>query len=110
MKVNAGVGVRAGPAPAGYIGLRLYVAAEAPNSVRAVANLIALCARCGQNHGATEVIDVIAEPQRALRDGVLVTPMLVRFAPPPEVRIVGDLSEARRVAQALGWTEECREE
>lgn len=90
-------------------GLRLYIADGAPNSTRAIANLQSLRERCGQSGCAPELVDVVDEPLRALNDGILVTPTLVRFAPLPEVRIVGDLSDWHRVAQALGWMEAGRE-
>ncbi len=49
-----------------------------------------------------EIVDCIREPQRALQDGVLVTPTLLKLAPAPEETIIGTLSDARRVALALG--------
>jgi circadian clock protein KaiB len=49
-----------------------------------------------------EIVDVLVEPLRALRDGVLVTPTLIRLAPQPEVWIVGDLSRETEVSAALG--------
>jgi circadian clock protein KaiB len=78
--------------------------------VRAIANLESLRKRCGQDDSETELVDVVEEPPRALQDGILVTPTLVRFAPLPEVWIIGDLSDGNRVAQALGWTETSCEE
>lgn len=46
--------------------------------------------------------DCIRDPRRALRDGVLVTPTLVRVTPLPVSTIVGTLSDTRGVAAALG--------
>ena len=80
--------------------LRLYVAPGAPNSQRALRNL----EQIREAHlGActVEVVDVFEAPERALADGVLVTPTLLRIAPPPVRRIVGDLSERERVVRAL---------
>ena len=83
--------------------LRLYIAGGAPNSALAESNLASLL----ESHGVTdydlEIIDCIKDPRRALGDGVLVTPTLVRFAPPPPQTIVGTLSDARRVGAALGF-------
>jgi circadian clock protein KaiB len=56
----------------------LYVANESPNSVRARANLEAICREYlveGRYHLA--VIDILKDPLRALDDGILVTPTLI---------------------------------
>jgi circadian clock protein KaiB len=82
--------------------LRLYIAGRGPNSVRAIANLDALAQAYGRGCFEIEIVDVLVEPQRALQDHVLVTPTLVKLAPPPTVQIAGDLSQAYRVVYALG--------
>jgi circadian clock protein KaiB len=82
--------------------LRLYVAGSTRNSAQAIANLDALRASHPGPKYEVEVIDVTRHPRRALDDGVLMTPMLVKFAPRPVCRIVGTLSEARTVLDALG--------
>jgi circadian clock protein KaiB len=46
-------------------------------------------------------VDVADDPEEALRDGVLVSPTLVRVAPLPVVKIIGDLSDRRTVVAAL---------
>jgi circadian clock protein KaiB len=84
------------------LALRLYVAGSAPNSVRAHANLLALLERAGRADYDLEVVDCILEPQRALQDGVLVTPTLVKVGPPPRETVIGTLSDTRGVAMALG--------
>jgi circadian clock protein KaiB len=82
--------------------LRLYVAAAAPNSVQAQSNLRALLEAAGAHDASVDVVDCIREPQRALRDGVLVTPTLVKLGPSPTCTIVGALSDRRAVLLALG--------
>jgi circadian clock protein KaiB len=82
--------------------LRLYVAGRAPNSVRAISNLELITDRHDEIRWQVEVVDVLVEPLRALADGVLVTPTLIRVRPLPEVWIVGDLSEEAEVLAALG--------
>lgn len=81
---------------------RLYVADETPNSARAVANLQAICQEHWQGHCKIEVVDILQEPLRALSEGVLVTPTLVRLSPLPVRKIVGDLTELATVLLALG--------
>jgi circadian clock protein KaiB len=81
---------------------RLYVAGDAQNSVRAVANLTALCeARLAGRH-EIEVVDVFGHPARALADGVVMTPTVIRVEPAPIRRVVGDLQKTDEVAAVLG--------
>jgi circadian clock protein KaiB len=81
---------------------RLYVAGGAQNSAQAVANLNALCRAYLPERYEIEVVDVFREPKRALVDGILMTPTLVRLAPLPTRKIVGTLSQTAPVLQALG--------
>ena len=81
--------------------LRLYVAGDAPNSARARANLRRLLNDVDPARYQLEVIDCLSEPLRALGDGVLVTPTLVRVQPEPAQTVVGTLSALDRVADAL---------
>jgi circadian clock protein KaiB len=71
--------------------LRLFVAGDAPNSVTAIATLRAEIEQ-SRIPAELEVIDVLREPERGLAEGVLLTPMLIRVQPPPERRILGNLS------------------
>lgn len=82
---------------------RLYVAGEAQNSARAVSNLGALCREYLAGCHKIEVVDVFLEPQRALADGIFMTPTLVKLAPDPApVKIVGSLSDGSTLKQTLG--------
>jgi circadian clock protein KaiB len=81
---------------------RLYVAGDTHNSAQAVANLTALCrARLPDRHHI-EIVDVFREPKRALAEGILMTPTLVKLAPSPVRRIIGTLSQTEPVLVALG--------
>lgn len=81
---------------------RLYVAGDTENSLRAVANLTALCRAHLPDRHQIEMVDILREPKRALADGIFMTPMLVKLAPSPVRKIVGTLSDTRTVLQALG--------
>ena len=82
--------------------LRLYIADSAPNSTRAIANLAAICKEHFGNNFELEIIDVLEYPQRALADGILVTPSLTKLSPSPLAKIVGNLSDTGSVLHALG--------
>ena len=81
---------------------RLYVAGDAVNSTQALANLAALCREHLPDRHEIEVIDVFREPKRALADGIIMTPTLVKLAPSPVQRIIGTLKQTETVLQALG--------
>jgi circadian clock protein KaiB len=81
---------------------RLYVAGDAQNSTVAMANLTALCRRLLADCYEIEVVDVFRDPARALQDGVMMTPTLVRVDQLPMRRVVGNLSEVPWVIHALG--------
>ena len=81
---------------------RLYVAGGAQNSAQALANLTGLCRAHLPDRHEIEVVDVLQEAKRALADGILMTPTLVKFEPPPVQKIVGTLSQTQTVLQALG--------
>jgi len=88
--------------PKGAYVFRLYLAGGAPNSVRAFANLYAICRKHFPGSHRIEVIDVLKEPLRALAEAILVTPTVVKISPLPEQQIIGDLSEEEQVLRVLG--------
>lgn len=96
----------AGKPPNGAYVFRLYLAGGAPNSVRALANLYAICRKHFPESHRIEVIDVLKEPLRALAEAILVTPTVVRVSPAPELQIIGNLSEEEEVLRALGLPQE----
>lgn len=81
---------------------RLYVAGDTQNSTQAFANLTALCRTHLADRCEIEVVNVFLHPQRALADGILMTPTLVKLAPSPVRRVVGTLSQKMPVMLALG--------
>ena len=81
---------------------RLYVTGEAPNSLQAIANLAALCHEHLPDRHEIEIVDVLREPLRALADGVMLTPLLVKVSPAPTCQILGTLSRTQTVLQVLG--------
>ncbi len=81
---------------------RLYIAGDTQNSAQAVANLTALCKLHLSTCHEIEFIDVLREPERALADGVFMTPTLVRVAPIPPQKIVGTLNRKQPLLRAMG--------
>jgi circadian clock protein KaiB len=81
--------------------LRLYVAGHAPNSVRAVANVRAICDEHFASGHELEIVDLLDHPKRALADGIIVTPTLLKLLPLPVQRVIGSLSDTNQVLLAL---------
>lgn len=81
---------------------RLYVADRTPNSALAMANLTALCRTYLPDRHEIEVVDVLRRPERAMADGVFMTPALVKLTPAPIIRLIGTLSRTQATLQALG--------
>jgi circadian clock protein KaiB len=80
---------------------RLYVTGDTQNSAQALANLTAICREYLPNRHHVEVVNLLQEPQRALADGVLMTPTLVVLSPSPVRTIVGTLNQTDLVLRAL---------
>lgn len=89
--------------------VRLYVAGDAPNSRAAIAHLRSVIAECTDGRADVELIDILGDPERGLRDGVFVTPMLVKVEPLPERRVLGSLRDRRVLLAVLGLDEASRE-
>jgi circadian clock protein KaiB len=81
---------------------RLYVADDTMNSSQAIANLDALCKTHLAGRHEVEIVDVFKEPQRAILEGIRMTPTLLRLAPLPIRRIIGTLMDTQRVLETLG--------
>ena len=81
--------------------LRLYVAGQTPNSLRAFTNLQKICDEHLKGKCKIEVIDLVKHPQLAAGDQILAIPTLVRRLPEPLKKIIGDLSNTERVLVGL---------
>ncbi len=80
----------------------LYITESGPNSVRAIANIEAICQEHLKDNFRLEIVDVLEYPRRALADGVVVTPSLTKVSPLPAATVVGNLSDTGEVLRALG--------
>ena len=86
--------------PGNYV-LRLYVAGSTPQSSRAITNIKAICETYLKDRYDLTVVDLYEQQERAKDDQIVVAPTLVRQAPLPVRRMIGDLSHTARVLAAL---------
>jgi circadian clock protein KaiB len=80
---------------------KIYITGETARSRQAVANLRALFEARLAGLYELEVVDVLERPDLAEDDRIIATPTVIRLAPPPRRRVVGDLSESGATATAL---------
>ena len=90
------------PEEKGPFVFRLYVVDEGPSSVRAIANLSAICKKHLPDNHQIEIVDLLQDPRRVLTDSIQATPTLVKLSPAPVRKIIGDLGEEAKVLFALG--------
>jgi circadian clock protein KaiB len=81
--------------------LRLYIAGNAPNSMRAIANCRAICDEHFASEHELEIVDLLEHPKRALADRIIVTPTLLKLLPLPVQRVIGSLSDTHHLLLAL---------
>ena len=87
--------------PEGYM-LRLFVTGASARSARAIANIKRICESQGSNLFLLEVVDIYQQPELARAAQLVASPTLLKTQPPPERRMVGDLSDQARVLRGLG--------
>ena len=81
--------------------LRLYVADNTPRSLLAVENLKYICRKRLKGCCRCKVIDIVARPEVARAENIVVVPTLVRTSPEPKRTVIGVLSEVDRMLSGL---------
>jgi len=82
--------------------LRLFITGASPNSARAISNIRKICELHLKNRYSLEIIDVYQQPERAQAEQLIALPLLIKKAPGPERRLLGDLSDEKKVLKGLG--------
>jgi circadian clock protein KaiB len=96
---EAGAEARSLPS-SGYI-LRLYVTGGTLSSLRAIARVREICEEFLSGRYQLQVIDIYQQPALAEGDHITVAPTLVRRAPGPLRKLIGDLSNRERIVAGL---------
>jgi circadian clock protein KaiB len=81
--------------------LRLYVTDATPKSARAIVNARRLLEEHLHDRYTLEILDIAENVALATRDQIICAPTLLRLAPAPARRIIGDMSDAARVLKGL---------
>jgi circadian clock protein KaiB len=85
----------------GPVRLRLYVSERPRTRQTAIEAARAVVGALGAG-AELEVIDVVDAPGRAEEDRIIATPTLIKVAPAPEARLIGQMPEAAAVLRHLG--------
>ena len=91
----------AGGATERYV-LTLYVTGATAGSLRAIANIKAICEQYLKGRYELEVVDAYRRPERLRTDQIVAVPTLIKKLPIPLRLLVGDLSRTEQVLQGLG--------
>ena len=81
--------------------LRLYVSGSTAKSALAVENIKRICEQHLKNRYDLEVIDIYQQPKLAREEQIVAVPTLIKRSPPPLRRLIGDLSDRRKVLFGL---------
>jgi circadian clock protein KaiB len=81
--------------------LRLYVAGMTPRSARAIANIKEICEEHLKGLYVLQVIDLYQQPVLAEGEQIIAVPTLIKKLPMPLRRLIGDLSDRKRVLIGL---------
>lgn len=82
--------------------LELYIVGPSARSQAAVANLDRICRGLPGGRCRVTIVDVLEHPEAAETANIVATPTLIRRAPAPVRRLVGDLSRTDTVLRGLG--------
>ena len=81
--------------------LRLYVSGSTLKSALAVENLKRTCEQHLKNRYDLKVIDIYQQPNLARGEQIVAVPTLIKRLPPPLRRLIGDLSNLKKVLFGL---------
>ncbi|MES2609148.1 MAG: circadian clock KaiB family protein [Pseudomonadota bacterium] len=81
---------------------RLYVSMASPISLRAIANARRILQEAYPGTHQLTVLNIAENVESARADQIIVSPTLLRLAPLPQRRFIGDLSDLNRLRKAFG--------
>lgn len=81
--------------------LRLFITGHTPRSEQAIANLYRICQERLDERYEVEIVDILEQPQLAEEERIIATPTLIRVSPLPARRVIGDLSDTKKVLLGL---------
>lgn len=81
--------------------IKLFIAGDTPNSQKAVNDLNSVLKEKLGDDFVLEVVNVFINPREAEEEGVFATPTVKKVSPPPKKRVIGNLSDKKKVIDGL---------
>lgn len=100
--LGCGAGYQSAPASPTPYRFKLFVSGNDRRTRRALATLDGICAEGLLPQPSIQIVDVREQPELAEVQKVLATPLLVKEAPSPVARIIGELIDRQAVLRGLG--------
>lgn len=82
--------------------LKLFVSGSSPNSIKAIGNIQKILDTYLEGKYSLSIIDLHQEKEMAQQEQIIALPLLIRKLPLPEKRLIGDMSETKKVLAGLG--------
>ncbi|MDM8535556.1 circadian clock KaiB family protein [Desulfobacterales bacterium HSG17] len=85
--------------------LQLFIAGKDPVSVQALKNIQMICEKHLKGSYQLQVTDIVKDFQEAVKNRVMITPMLIMKLDSARVTIIGNLNDTQKVLTELGVEE-----
>lgn len=82
--------------------LKLFVTGHTSRGEKAIYNFRRLCRDVLKDEYEAEIIDVLENPQITDKEKIIATPTLLKVSPLPSRRVIGDLTNFKKVIEGLG--------
>jgi circadian clock protein KaiB len=82
--------------------LKLFISGASPNSLKAVKNLKHICENFIKTKYNLEIIDIYQDHSLAEKEQITALPLLIKKMPLPERKLLGDMSDTKKVLDGLG--------
>ncbi|MCW3071955.1 MAG: thiol-disulfide isomerase [Bacteroidetes bacterium] len=82
--------------------LKLYVTGMSMSSLRAIENIKSICEEHLKGRYDLEIVDIYKYPDTMYENNLIASPTLIKHAPKPFKKLLGDLSNREKVLGALG--------
>jgi circadian clock protein KaiB len=82
--------------------LKLFISGASPNSAKAINNLKEIFEKQINLKYSLEIIDLYQDRSLAEKEQIIALPLLIKKFPLPERKLIGDMSDTKKVLDGLG--------